>query len=158
MAACPRTTFVEQVDGLIERYQRRTPALRRIVEAVAVALAGSAGARLLMVLHRLGHLRGRELTGSEKIKAIKALRSQSEAAKKDGTAQAGKTGPWPSVAESFGIVATVLIGMRALAWAVWDVPFNAPHWSDVLFVVQLAFGVALVSRAYKRRRDASPLR
>ena len=50
--ACPRKTFVEQVDGLTERYQRRTPALRRIVEAVAVALADSAGARLLAVLHQ----------------------------------------------------------------------------------------------------------
>lgn len=48
---CPKLTFVEQVDGLTERYQRRTPALRRMVEAVAVALAGSAGARLLTVLH-----------------------------------------------------------------------------------------------------------
>ncbi|WP_326782804.1 ISL3 family transposase [Streptomyces sp. NBC_00151] len=50
-AVCPRKTFVEQIDGLTERYQRRTPALRRIVEAVAVALAGSAGARLLATLH-----------------------------------------------------------------------------------------------------------
>jgi hypothetical protein len=41
--ACPKTTFVEQIAGLTERYQRRTPALRRVV---AVALAGSAGARL----------------------------------------------------------------------------------------------------------------
>jgi len=51
-ADCPRTTFVEQVSGLTERYQRRTPALRKMVEAVAVALAGSAGARLLVVLHQ----------------------------------------------------------------------------------------------------------
>ncbi|MCJ1676143.1 ISL3 family transposase [Streptomyces sp. APSN-46.1] len=50
---CPKVTFVEQVDGLTERYQRRTPALRRVVEAVAVALAGSAGARLLTVLHHV---------------------------------------------------------------------------------------------------------
>ncbi|MER6691525.1 transposase [Streptomyces minutiscleroticus] len=50
--ACPRTTFVEQVDGLTERYQRGTPTLRRIVEAVAVVPAGSAGARLLAVLHQ----------------------------------------------------------------------------------------------------------
>ncbi|MER5402122.1 hypothetical protein [Streptomyces sp. NPDC002599] len=99
-----------------------------------------------------------ELTGTEKIKAIKALRSQSEAARKDSTAQTGKAARWPSVAESWGIVATVIIGMRALAWAVWGVPFNAPHWSDVLFVVQLTLGVALISRAYKRRRDASPPR
>ncbi|WTO24831.1 ISL3 family transposase [Streptomyces virginiae] len=48
---CLKLTFVEQVDGLTERYQRRTPALRRVVEAVSVALAGSAGARLLRVLH-----------------------------------------------------------------------------------------------------------
>ncbi|MEU7473037.1 transposase [Streptomyces sp. NPDC044984] len=50
--ACPRATFVEQVDGLTERHQRRTPAPRRLVEAVAGALAGSAGARLPAVLHQ----------------------------------------------------------------------------------------------------------
>lgn len=48
---CAKTTVVEQVDGLTERYQRRTPALRRVVEALAVVLAGSAAARLLTVLH-----------------------------------------------------------------------------------------------------------
>ncbi|AKJ15904.1 hypothetical protein ABB07_39555 (plasmid) [Streptomyces incarnatus] len=94
-----------------------------------------------------------ELTGTEKIKAIKTLRSQSEAAKKDGTAD-----QWSSVARSWGFVAAVFIGMRALAWAVWDVPFDAPHWYDALFVVQLIFGVALVTRAYKRHRDVSPPR
>ncbi|MFC7310854.1 ISL3 family transposase [Streptomyces monticola] len=51
--ACSKATFVEQVTGLTERYQRRTPGLRRVVEAVAVALAGSAGARLLAVLHHV---------------------------------------------------------------------------------------------------------
>ncbi|MFG2498578.1 ISL3 family transposase [Streptomyces sp. NPDC048441] len=50
--ACLKVTFVEQVTGLTERYQRRTPMLRRVIEAVAVALAGSAGARLLAVLHQ----------------------------------------------------------------------------------------------------------
>lgn len=48
---CPKTTFAEQVAGLTVRYQRRTPALQHVVNAVAVALAGSAGARLLAVLH-----------------------------------------------------------------------------------------------------------
>lgn len=43
---CVKTPFVERVEGLTERYPRRTPALRRVVEAVAVAPAGSAGARL----------------------------------------------------------------------------------------------------------------
>jgi len=50
---CPRTTFVEQVGGLTVRYQRRTPALQQVVDAVAVALAGSAGARLLNMLHHV---------------------------------------------------------------------------------------------------------
>ncbi|MFF2506532.1 transposase [Streptomyces sp. NPDC058067] len=50
--ACAKVTFVEQADGLTERYQRRTPALRRFIEAVAVAPAGSAGARLLVILHQ----------------------------------------------------------------------------------------------------------
>ncbi|WP_330334656.1 ISL3 family transposase [Streptomyces sp. NBC_00536] len=51
-AACPKVTFAEQVGGLTVRYQRRTPALQRVVETVAVALAGSAGARLLVHLHQ----------------------------------------------------------------------------------------------------------
>ncbi|MEU5344392.1 ISL3 family transposase [Streptomyces sp. NPDC020766] len=48
---CSRRTFAEQVDGLTIRYGRRTPAARRVVEAVAVALAGRAGSRLAAVLH-----------------------------------------------------------------------------------------------------------
>ncbi|WP_371614423.1 hypothetical protein [Streptomyces sp. NBC_00454] len=42
---CPKPTFVEQVDGPTKPYQRRTPAPRRVVEAVA--LAGSASDLLL---------------------------------------------------------------------------------------------------------------
>lgn len=48
---CAKVTFAEQVPELTRRYQRRTPALRKVVDAVALALAGSAGARLLSVLH-----------------------------------------------------------------------------------------------------------
>ncbi|MDH6711082.1 hypothetical protein P3T27_007834 [Kitasatospora sp. MAA19] len=51
--ACKKVTFVEQVAGLTRRYQRRTPALQKVVDAVAVALAGSAGAHLLGVLHHM---------------------------------------------------------------------------------------------------------
>jgi transposase len=51
--ACEKITFAEQVPGLTRRYQRRTPALQEVVDAVAVALAGSAGARLLSVLHQV---------------------------------------------------------------------------------------------------------
>ncbi len=49
---CSKTTFVEQVPGLTVRYQRRTPALQKVTEAVAAALAGKAGARLLFHLHQ----------------------------------------------------------------------------------------------------------
>ncbi|MFD7408685.1 ISL3 family transposase [Streptomyces sp. NPDC059866] len=45
-AACGRRTFVEQVDGLTERFARRTPLLRRSLEKIALALAGRPGARL----------------------------------------------------------------------------------------------------------------
>lgn len=50
---CPKATFAEQVPGLTRRYQRRTPALEKVVDAVALALAGSAGARLLAVFHQV---------------------------------------------------------------------------------------------------------
>ncbi|MGY0055001.1 ISL3 family transposase [Streptomyces sp. LZ34] len=48
---CPRQTFAEQVDGLSVRYGRYTPLLLGLLQAVGLALAGSAGARLLAVLH-----------------------------------------------------------------------------------------------------------
>jgi transposase len=44
--ACPVATFAEQVPGLTVWYQRRTAGLRALLEAVALALAGRAGARL----------------------------------------------------------------------------------------------------------------
>ena len=48
--ACPAATFAEQVPGLTAWYQRRTPGLRAWLEAVALALAGRAGARLAAAL------------------------------------------------------------------------------------------------------------
>jgi len=47
---CPAATFAEQVEGLTSRYARRTPLLAGMLGAVAVALAGRAGARLARVL------------------------------------------------------------------------------------------------------------
>jgi transposase len=47
---CPAATFAEQVEGLTSRYARRTPLLAAMLGAVAVALAGRAGARLARVL------------------------------------------------------------------------------------------------------------
>ncbi len=43
-------TFAEQVPGVTQRHQRRTPVLRGLLERVALALAGRAGARLAGVL------------------------------------------------------------------------------------------------------------
>ncbi|QCX82575.1 Transposase (plasmid) [Streptomyces sp. YIM 121038] len=48
---CPRRTFAEQVEGLTIRYGRYTPLLLEMLRAVGLALAGSAGARLLTVLN-----------------------------------------------------------------------------------------------------------
>jgi transposase len=43
---CAAVTFAEQVDGLTSRRARRTPPLARMLTAIALALAGRAGARL----------------------------------------------------------------------------------------------------------------
>ncbi|WP_455410110.1 ISL3 family transposase [Streptomyces hiroshimensis] len=48
---CPKATFAEQVPGLTVRYQRRTPPLQRLVEAVGVVLAGRGGSRMLRILN-----------------------------------------------------------------------------------------------------------
>jgi hypothetical protein len=47
---CCRRTFAEQIDGLTVRHSRRTIVLRSMLEAIALALAGRAGARLAMRL------------------------------------------------------------------------------------------------------------
>jgi transposase len=43
---CPKGTFAEQVGGLTSRHARRTPAVTAVLQAVALALGGRAGARL----------------------------------------------------------------------------------------------------------------
>jgi transposase len=45
-ADCPARTFAEQIEGLTTAYARRTLLLQRMLEAIALALAGRAGARL----------------------------------------------------------------------------------------------------------------
>ncbi len=47
--ACARQTFAEQVAGLTFWYGRRTPLLRSLLQAIAIALAGRAEARLAAV-------------------------------------------------------------------------------------------------------------
>lgn len=49
-AECGRRTFVEQVEGLTERFARRTSSLRRTLEKIAPALAGRPAARLARYL------------------------------------------------------------------------------------------------------------
>lgn len=49
-ASCARRTFAEQVPGLTSKHARRTGLLRRMLEAIGLALAGRAGARLAAVL------------------------------------------------------------------------------------------------------------
>ncbi|MFE9093611.1 ISL3 family transposase [Streptomyces sp. NPDC007264] len=50
VAACPRVTFVEQIDGLTFRHGRRSQRLHTVLQVVALMLAGRAGARLAEVL------------------------------------------------------------------------------------------------------------
>jgi transposase len=50
VAACPRITFAEQIDGLTTPHARYSPPLRGALTAIAVALAGRPGARLARAL------------------------------------------------------------------------------------------------------------
>ena len=43
---CVKLTFTEQISGLTSRHARRTPAVTAVLQAVALALGGRAGARL----------------------------------------------------------------------------------------------------------------
>lgn len=43
---CDARTFAEQIEGLTSRYGRHTVVARGMLEAIGVALAGRAGARL----------------------------------------------------------------------------------------------------------------
>jgi transposase len=43
---CPKATFAEQVSGLTSPHARRTPIVTAVLEAVALALGGRAGARM----------------------------------------------------------------------------------------------------------------
>ncbi|WP_033346716.1 ISL3 family transposase [Catenuloplanes japonicus] len=44
--SCEARTFVEQVDGLTRRHARRSPPLRRMLEAISLAVCARAGTRL----------------------------------------------------------------------------------------------------------------
>jgi transposase len=63
---CKLRTFAEQVPAVTQRHQRRTPLLRSQLEAIALALAGRAGARLASAL-------GTEVSRTTLIRLIHAL-------------------------------------------------------------------------------------
>ncbi|MEQ4726274.1 ISL3 family transposase [Nonomuraea sp. B19D2] len=63
---CERRTFVEQVPRVSARHARRTPALRRMLEQIALALAGRAGSRLAQAL-------GLHVSRSTLIRLLRAL-------------------------------------------------------------------------------------
>jgi transposase len=63
---CKLRTFAEQVPAVTQRHQRRTPLLRSQLEAIALALAGRAGARLAAAL-------GTEVSRTTLIRLIHAL-------------------------------------------------------------------------------------
>jgi transposase len=67
-AACPRQTFRERLPDVAPRYQRRTPILRQRQEAVAFALGGQAGRRLLQSLHW-------ETTGTSRNSLLRLVRA-----------------------------------------------------------------------------------
>ena len=48
--SCPRTIFVERLDGVAGRYARRTDRQREALDLIAFALGGEAGARLALSL------------------------------------------------------------------------------------------------------------
>jgi hypothetical protein len=74
---CGRRTFVDQVEGLTERFARRTPVLRRTLERLALALAGRPAALLAAhmsiptsansLLRLLGKLPGKKLGTAPRI-------------------------------------------------------------------------------------------
>ena len=47
---CPRRVFTERLPAVVARHARRTARLTAVVEAIAFALGGEAGARLLAAL------------------------------------------------------------------------------------------------------------
>ncbi|MFC7535689.1 ISL3 family transposase [Actinoplanes sp. GCM10030250] len=64
--SCPARTFAEQIDGLTLPHARRSPPLRRTLEAIGLALCGRAGARLAMQL-------GLRVSRSSLLRLLRAL-------------------------------------------------------------------------------------
>jgi len=67
---CVKVTFAEQVSGLTSRHARRTPAVTAVLQAVALALGGRAGARLT----------GRLAAGVSRMTLIRLIRAMPDPA------------------------------------------------------------------------------
>jgi transposase len=67
---CAKVTFAEQISGLTSRHARRTPAVTAVLQAVALALGGRAGARLS----------GRLAAGVSRMTLIRPIRAMPEPA------------------------------------------------------------------------------
>jgi len=63
---CSARTFAEQIPGLTTRYARRSPLLYKLLEAIGLALAGRAGARL-------AHILGVKISRSTLLRLLRAL-------------------------------------------------------------------------------------
>ena len=67
---CTKVTFAEQISGLTSRHARRTPAVTAVLQAVALALGGRAGARLT----------GRLAAGVSRMTLIRLIRAMPDPA------------------------------------------------------------------------------
>lgn len=96
------------------------------------------------------------LTGTAKLQAIKALRSQPKPAEPEPQepveAQDEKTGTKPaSVGEAWGFLVFVVVVMQLIPWVAWGSLMTEPHWYDVLHAALLVAAVAELVSAYRRR-------
>ncbi|MFF2383766.1 hypothetical protein [Streptomyces sp. NPDC058108] len=90
------------------------------------------------------------LTGTAKIEAIKALRTQGRQAAADQAERNATQSPI-SVGEAWGLLAFVFVGMRVISYFVWGSITGGPHWYDTLYVVALVTAIAGLVSAYRRR-------
>ena len=98
------------------------------------------------------------LTGTAKMQAIKALRSQptptDEALQEHNPAEGqGDEPAWKtaSVGEAWGFLVFVIVAMQLIPWIAWGSLTAEPHWYDVLHAALLIGAVVELISAYRRR-------
>lgn len=100
------------------------------------------------------------LTGTAKMQAIKALRSQPkpadpepqdqepQPAEAQGEKAAGKRA---TVREAWEFLVFVIVAMQVIPWIAWGAPTAGPRWFDVLHAALLVAAVCELISAYRRR-------